>query len=315
MAESPKSGELREGIITATEETVTNKALASTSLRLVPPGAVLVAMYGATVGRVAQLGIEATTNQAVCHIVPNPCRIDSRYLLYAMQNAVPHLLASRVGGAQPNISQGIIRRTRVLLPPLPEQRRIAAILDAADALRAKRRAALAKLDALAQSIFIEMFGDDVGLQAKPLADVLAELYRYPTYYDIKYENEGVPEIRGELISGDGKIDTRLGKLRYISSATAGRFPRTKVEEGDLVLSVRGTVGKMGIVPAELAGANITANLIRLAPNRRLMLPEFLFQSTRTRYFLAALGSASSSTTIATIKASDLRKISRSGPAD
>ncbi len=154
-----KSGELREGLITATEEHVTAAALKETSIKLVPSGAILLAMYGATVGRLALLGVEATTNQAVCHIVPDPTVADTRYLYYAIASQVPQIIAMGVGGAQPNISQGLIKDLQVPLPSLPEQRRIAAILDQADALRAKRREALAQLDSLAQSIFVDMFGE------------------------------------------------------------------------------------------------------------------------------------------------------------
>ena len=86
------------------------------------------------------------------------------------------LLARGVGGAQPNISQGIVKVLAVPLPPLSEQRRIAAILDKADALRAKRRAALAQLDTLTQSIFLDMFGDPAtnpkGIRKQPLGELI-----------------------------------------------------------------------------------------------------------------------------------------------
>src|SRR5206468_2688328 len=82
----------------------------------------------------ALLGIDATTNQAVCHIRPTSSEADTRYLWYALKSKLPELLAKRVGGAQPNISQETIRATRVRLPRLDEQRRIAAVLDRADAI-------------------------------------------------------------------------------------------------------------------------------------------------------------------------------------
>jgi type I restriction enzyme S subunit len=146
-----KSGELRENIITETSEHVTDAALRETSIKLVPAGALLLALYGATVGRLGILGVEATTNQAVCHIIPDPEKANVRYLFHALSNQVPNLIARGVGGAQPNISQGIVKELALMLPPLAEQKRIAAILDAADALRTKRRETLAQLDALLQS--------------------------------------------------------------------------------------------------------------------------------------------------------------------
>ncbi|TAE89948.1 MAG: restriction endonuclease subunit S, partial [Verrucomicrobia bacterium] len=121
-----KSGELRENIITETSEHVTDAALRETSIKLVPAGALLLALYGATVGRLGILGVEATTNQAVCHIIPDPKRANVRYLFHALSNQVPNLIARGVGGAQPNISQGIVKELALMLPPLAEQKRIAA---------------------------------------------------------------------------------------------------------------------------------------------------------------------------------------------
>lgn len=156
-----KSGELKESIVLETEETITEAALAKTSVKLVPPGALLVAMYGATVGRIAILGIEATTNQAVCHIIPDESIADQRYMFYALRTQVPRWLEQRVGGAQPNISQQIIRDTQILLPPLEEQRRLAAILDKADAVRYKRQQAIQLTEELLRATFLDMFGDPV----------------------------------------------------------------------------------------------------------------------------------------------------------
>lgn len=154
-----KSGELRETIIHDTEEHITEAALRETNVKMVPAGALLLAMYGATVGRLGTLGVPATTNQAVCHIIPDPKVAEVRYLFYAICNQMSKLVARSVGGAQPNISQGIVKDLAVPLPSLLEQRRIAEILDKADVLRAKRRAALAHLDTLTQSILLDMFGD------------------------------------------------------------------------------------------------------------------------------------------------------------
>jgi type I restriction enzyme S subunit len=139
-----KSRELRETIVMSTEETITPLALEETPLKLAPPGSILVAMYGATVGRVGILGIAATTNQAICHVVPDPKIAESRYLYHALQFKLPEFISRSVGGAQPNISQQIIRNAKVLLPPLNEQRRITAILDASAALTTRRRNALSK---------------------------------------------------------------------------------------------------------------------------------------------------------------------------
>lgn len=111
-----KSGELHGGIVTATEEGLTDRGLAESSAKVMPAGTVLVAMYGATVGAVAVLGIEAATNQAVCCISPSD-QLLANYLVFFLRWSAPALLAKRVGGAQPNLSQDLLRRLVVPVPP------------------------------------------------------------------------------------------------------------------------------------------------------------------------------------------------------
>ena len=197
------------------------------------------------------------------------------YVFYFLRTPdIVNLATSRCSGANlPRLGPKQLAGSsfEIPLPPLAEQKRIAGILDAADALRAKRREALAQLDTLLQATFLDMFGDPVtnpmGWDTLTLDDVTDEVYRYPTYFGIDYEPKGVPEILGELIGKAGKLDTDCDRLRFISQTTSNRFPRTRLIAGDLVMSVRGTIGKVGIVPPELCEANITANLIRISPNR------------------------------------------------
>ncbi len=116
-----KSGEVAQGLVTATEEHITELGLKNSSAKLFPVNTVLVAMYGATTGEVGLLKIPATTNQAVCGILPND-RVVPEFLFYALR-ALKDEMKQRVGGgAQPNISQQIIRDLEIPLPPLEEQR-------------------------------------------------------------------------------------------------------------------------------------------------------------------------------------------------
>lgn len=156
-----KSGDLRENIVTSATEFISSEAIQKSSAKIVSSGAILVAMYGATVGRMALLGIDAATNQAVCNIIPDASMADTKYVYYALLSKVPDFLRSAIGGAQPNISQGLIRSTEIPLPPLPEQKRIAAILDKADAIRRKRQQAIQLADDFLRAVFLNMFGDPV----------------------------------------------------------------------------------------------------------------------------------------------------------
>jgi type I restriction enzyme M protein len=116
-----KSGEVSQGYIYKADEFITEAGLHSSSAKIFPKDTVLVAMYGATAGQVGLLKIEATTNQAVCGILPND-RILPEYLYLVLKSKKDYLVKLSSGGAQPNISQGIIRDLEIPLPPLSIQK-------------------------------------------------------------------------------------------------------------------------------------------------------------------------------------------------
>ena len=138
-----------------------------------------------------------------------------------------------------------------------------------------------------------------------LGNSFDELYRYPTYYGIEYVESGIPEVRGELIKADGTIDENAGNFRYISKETANRFQRVRLEPGDFVMTVRGTMGKIAMVPERLRGAVITANLIRMKFTKSMVVPEWARHFLRSEFFQDALDLATSATTIKTIQVPEL----------
>lgn len=123
-----KSGELIADFIDTAEESVTDLALKECSLRLNQPGDVLLAMYGATIGKASILKVAGTTNQAVCACTPNGS-IFNRYLLLMLKAMKANFVGQGAGGAQPNISREKIIATLTALPPLTEQHRIVAKVD------------------------------------------------------------------------------------------------------------------------------------------------------------------------------------------
>ncbi len=124
-----KSGELRDTFITSVDEFITEEGLINSSAKLFPHGTALVALYGATVGRTGILGLDAATNQAVCAIFPRQNTFTAKFITYWLQFQRQALIDLSVGGAQPNISQGIIKAFHLPLPPLPEQHRIVAEIE------------------------------------------------------------------------------------------------------------------------------------------------------------------------------------------
>ncbi|HCG5281394.1 restriction endonuclease subunit S [Vibrio fluvialis] len=123
-----KSGELKADYISESEETITELALSETSVRYNNVGDVLVAMYGATIGKTAILSVRATTNQAVCACTPFT-GLSNTYLLTLLKAYKARLIGMGAGGAQPNISREKIINTVIALPSNAEQHRIVAKVD------------------------------------------------------------------------------------------------------------------------------------------------------------------------------------------
>lgn len=123
-----KTGDLNDGFISEVPEKITETALKESTLRINPIGSVLMAMYGATIGKLGILEVPMTTNQACCACIPF-VGLYNRYLFYYLLSARTNYIEKGKGGAQPNISKEIIINSLIPLPPLPEQKRIVEKLD------------------------------------------------------------------------------------------------------------------------------------------------------------------------------------------
>jgi type I restriction enzyme S subunit len=181
--------------------------------------------------------------------------------------------------AVPGLNREDAYRQPLLVPPLPEQRRIAAILDQADALRAKRREAMAQLDSLTQSIFIEMFGDPAtNPKSWPIRKIeqLCEVKggkRLPKGAEYSASPTPFRYVRVTNIEG-GKID--VSKLLYLTPEVQRTIARYIVNTGDVIISIAGSIGLVAAVPQSLNGANLTENAAKLvAHTKNLYLPDFL----------------------------------------
>jgi type I restriction enzyme S subunit len=129
-----QTGDLNDGLIDDTNKKITKKAITDFStLKQYPKESIVLAMYGATIGKLGYLNIETTTNQACC-VLGNPNTFSSKYGFYSFMNAKTSIISMSYGGGQPNISQDLVKSLRLSVPPLPEQTAIAAFLDRKTAL-------------------------------------------------------------------------------------------------------------------------------------------------------------------------------------
>lgn len=142
-----KTGELNDDYIFETEEHITQEAISHSSAKIYPTDTVVIAMYGATIGKVGILGIPAATNQACACAIVKPST-DYKYLFYYAQSQKDDFIKKGKGGAQPNISQEIIKFHQFPLPPLAEQQRI---VDRIESLFAKLDEAKEKAQAVVDS--------------------------------------------------------------------------------------------------------------------------------------------------------------------
>lgn len=123
-----KSGELNDAIITTAEEFITTEGLNNSSAKIFKKGTLLVAMYGATAGKTGVLGIDAASNQAVCAITPKDSTINADFLFWFFRAHRFYFIDISRGGAQPNISQGVINKTLFPIIPTEIQEKIATFL-------------------------------------------------------------------------------------------------------------------------------------------------------------------------------------------
>ena len=145
------SGEVNQGYISSTEKYITEDGLANSAAKWVPENSVVIAMYGATAGKVGFITIPLTTNQAVCALLPNDA-FDPLYLYYAVSSKKDWMIAQCRGAAQPNISQGIIRSMEIPMPSLDEQMQFANIIKQADKSKFELRKSIDAIDAVIKSL-------------------------------------------------------------------------------------------------------------------------------------------------------------------
>ena len=152
-------GDLNGGVVTTTGESITELGLAESSAKIVPAGALLIAMYG-SIGKLGIAGVPMATNQAIAHIVPS-AEVDSKWLFARLRADREALGEAGSGITQSNISQTVLKAWEVLLPPLDEQRRIVARLEgqiaAAGRIREAAVAQLAAIEAMPAALLREAF--------------------------------------------------------------------------------------------------------------------------------------------------------------
>ena len=223
----------------------------------VSPGDLLVS-WSATLGVFVWEGPDtALVNQHIFRVVPDHGRIDPCYLRHMLSDALVQMEQHLHGATMKHVNRGEFLATTIPLPPLDEQKRIAGILDAADALRAKRREALAQLDTLLQSTFLDMFGDPVtnpmGWEVRELKETKSRVQIGPfgsLLHKEDYIVDGVPLVNPmHIVSGQ----IHVGSEQTVSEQKAATLSNYRLQTGDVVMGRRGEMGRCAIVSDTEAG--------------------------------------------------------------
>ncbi|MDQ3118731.1 MAG: restriction endonuclease subunit S [Verrucomicrobiota bacterium] len=187
------------------------------------------------------------------------------------------------GATVKNLNIDLVKDVQVPLPPLAEQRRIAEVLDRAEALRAKRRAALAQLDSLTQSLFLDLFGDHKSILTKWPTKKLGELLDFLTSgsrgWAEYYSESGDLFLRIQNVRRDELL---LDDIAHVKAPDTAEAKRTRVQPGDVLFSITADLGRTAVVPDGLGPAFINQHLSIL--RTKALVPRFL-----SAYFASPVG--------------------------
>lgn len=260
--------------------TITRDGLASCGASLLPVNSVLLSSR-APIGLVAINSTPMATNQGFKSLVPDKSRVDSKFLYYWLKSKTSFLQNLGNGATFKEISKAVVERIEIPLPPLDEQRRIATILDKADALYRKRKRALDLVNDLTQSIFFEMFFSGSNRpsnnETRALGDV-CEIIRDGVHKTPTYVDSGIPFVTVKNIVS-GSLD--LTRTKFVSlDEHRSMTKRVCPEPGDILVSKDGTIGIPCLVP-EGPPFSIFVSVALLRLKRSIVEPIFLAEQIKT----------------------------------
>ena len=278
------SGQINQRRVMTTVERITWEGLKNSNAKPFPSGTVMVAMngQGATRGKACVLGIEASCNQSLAAICSRQ-QTENGFLFHVLDSAY-HLLRSLTGDGRAGLNLELIRGFSFLLPPLPEQRAIAAVLDSIDDAIEGAEAVIAATEQLRGSLLHQLltrgvpgwhtaWKDVTGLGTMPadwevvrLGEVSETITSGSRAWSRYFRPNGAFFVRSQNIVG-GKIDH--SDAIWVEPPLDSEAERTRIHEGDLLISITGEPGKATVADRNLGQAFVSQHvaLVRLRDRR------------------------------------------------
>lgn len=256
-----RSGELENGAIRDTEIKITQAGLDNSSAKIFPKGTLLIALYGATIGKIAWLDIDACTNQAVCGIFENE-KVSLKYLYYYLLLHRPDLIKQGIGGAQANISQTILKKLMVSYPvDMDEQLRTVARIEelfseldnGVETLRKTKQ----QLAVYRQAVLKDAFAHNVEKKTiREMSSIVTSGSRGWAQY---YSDHGARFVRIGNLTRD-RIFIDLSDIQYVDLPDGAEGKRTQLQPNDVLVSITADLGSIGLVPADIGEAYVNQHI-------------------------------------------------------
>jgi type I restriction enzyme S subunit len=239
-----------KGGIPVTKTPVTLTELGAKQVRVIPENSIMVCCIG-SLGKVGIAGTRLATNQQINSLVFDEKVVNPRYGFHYCQTLKPLLTHLAPSTTVPIINKGRFQELQIPLPPLPEQKRIAAILDKADSIRRKRQEAVRLTEELLSSVFLDMFGDPVsnpkGWDTGVLGDVIFSAKDGP-HVSPEYSIDGIPFLSARHVK-PGRIE--WNDLKHITLEEAKiHWRKCKPEIGDILYTKGGTTGVAAVFDSD-----------------------------------------------------------------
>lgn len=258
-----RSGEVRQNRITESELFISQKGLENSSAKMIPKDSVLIAMYGATAGQVGFLKFKSTINQAICAILPGE-NIRPEYLFWILSNQIREFKRQSVGGAQQNLSQGLIKNFQIPLPPLPMQEEIVAEIEGYQKI----------IDGARQVVdnYKPSFKIDSAWELTKLNDVCLKITD-GSHFSPKTVGSGFPYITVKDMIND-MID--FENCKYVEEEVFMQLSRNDCnpKKNDVLFSKDGTVGKVCLVDFDKDFV-VLSSIAIIRPDTEVIYPRFL----------------------------------------